>query len=153
MATTARGRWMADIAAISLGNEDLTSEVEDAFRESANSKKLSDFLDGKTEEKHIFVFYQIPDIINEIGEPVDGQGKAKIHINFGDTDRIKAKAVYFIRAGGKVNTDVATDDSLLFGELDGKKPLECLGGGLRNVFTPLINNVIIFFKHDKRGLK
>ena len=69
------------------------SEVEDVFREHANLKRLNDFLEGKSKHHHIFIFDQKTDVINDVGEPVDGPGDTKIIVTAGEQERLKGRAV------------------------------------------------------------
>jgi dynein heavy chain len=133
---------MAANVAAAFGIVEKTQQVEEFFGEYNNLKKLSDFLEGKSKHKHIFVFYQKPDIPNDLGELIDAKGDAKIMITTGEHEdmRIKSEAVYFLRNvpdQKPVKLDVLCDAELLFGEM-AASPLESLDTGLMEVFRPLV---------------
>jgi dynein heavy chain len=116
--------------------------VEDVLADYNNLKKLNDFLEGKSKHRHIFVFFQKPDVPNEVGELVDAKGDPKIMITTGEHEdmRIKNDAVFFLRnvADQKaVKPDIACDVELLFGEMSAS-PLESLDTGLMDIFRPLV---------------
>eukprot|EP00435_Cladocopium_sp_Y103_P065334 s508_g27.t1 len=102
--------------------------------ETLNYKKITEFLEGKTKQQHIFFFYQRPDILNEHNEPVDAHKDCKLTITTGENERIKSFAVYFLR---NVPQDRAIKtDELLFGEVTAN-PLESLSTTLASVFQPI----------------
>lgn len=145
MALQERHRWMAANVAAAFGMSDRVHVVEQVLGEYNNLKKLNDFLEGKSKHKHVFVYYQRPDVINDANELVDAKGDAKLMITTGEHEdvRIKNRAVYFLRnvADSKpVKADVASDGDLLFGEM-AASPLESLNTGLLDVFKPLVNQV------------
>ncbi|CAJ1345300.1 unnamed protein product [Effrenium voratum] len=145
MALQERHRWMAANVAAAFGMSDRVHVVEQVLGEYNNLKKLNDFLEGKSKHKHVFVYYQRPDVINDANELVDAKGDAKLMITTGEHEdvRIKNRAVYFLRnvADSKpVKADVASDGDLLFGEM-AASPLESLNTGLLDVFKPLVSQV------------
>jgi dynein heavy chain len=138
---TERHRWMAANVAAAFDMIDTQNVVEDVLTEYNNFKKINDFLEGRAKHKHLFIYYQKPDIFNDAGEFVDAKGDAKLFITYGDNDdlRIKSRAVYFLRTVGDqkaVKPEVACDHELLFGEV-AAAPLESLATGLNDVFRPL----------------
>jgi dynein heavy chain len=115
-------------------------QVEDVFREHANLKRLNDFLEGKSKHHHIFIFDQRADVMNDMGEPIDGPGDTKIIITTGESERLKGRAVYFFRtlpAEKAVKLDVGSDGDLLFGEI-AANPLESLDASLGNLYLPFL---------------
>jgi len=142
MALQERHRWMAMNVAAACNMLDRVNHVEDVLSEYQNLKKLNDFLEGKSKHKHIFVYYQKPDVPNEMGDLVDAKGDPKFMITTGEHEdmRIKGRAVYFVRNvpdQKAVKVDIASDGELLFGEM-AASPLESLDTGLMGVFKPLI---------------
>eukprot|EP00392_Amoebophrya_sp_AT5.2_P015403 g15605.t1 len=139
---SARSQWMAANAALVFdpaGDKGVQSEVDNAFRD--NGKKVADFLSGAAKKSHLFVYYQKPDVVTDSGEYVDGPGKAKVILTFGDKERLKGRAAYFVRTCAEdkaVKDDVATDNDILYGEISGA-PLASMGAGLGTWFVPLIN--------------
>jgi len=123
---------------------DLTEQtrmVEDTLGEYNNFKKINDFLEGKSKHKHIFIYYQRPDVVNDAGELIDAKGDPKLIVTTGEHEdmRIKNHAVYFLRTvpdQKPVKLEVSSDHELLFGEL-AASPLESLSTGLMGVFKPL----------------
>jgi dynein heavy chain len=138
MALQARHRWMAEVTA-SAFNKDVQF-VEDVFREHGNLKRFNDFLEGKSKHSHIFIFDQKTDVINEVGEPVDGPGEAKLIVTPGEQERLKGRAVYFLRTlpnEKAVKLDVSSDQELMFGEI-AANPLASLDTSLGSVFMPYL---------------
>jgi len=146
MALNERHKWMAANAASSFGVQDRI--IEDYIGEYNNLKKINDFLEGRSKHRHLFIYFQRPDIPNEMGELVDAKGDPKVMITTGEHEdmRIKSRAVFFVRAndgaaehGEKkpIRLDVPSDGELLFGEM-AASPLESLNTGLLSVFQPLI---------------
>lgn len=60
--------------AAAFGMSDRVNVVEQVLGEYNNLKKLNDFLEGKSKHKHVFVYYQRPDVINDANELVDAKG-------------------------------------------------------------------------------
>jgi len=113
---------MAANVASAFGMSDRVHLVEQTLGEYNNLKKLNDFLEGKSKHRHVFIYYQRPDVPNDQGELVDAKGDAKLLITTGEHEdvRIKSRAVYFLRnvAENKpVKADVSSDGDLLFGEM------------------------------------
>jgi dynein heavy chain len=135
---------MAANVAAAFNMSEQTGKVEETLGEYNNLKKLNDFLEGKSKHKHIFIYYQRPDVPNEQGDMIDAKGDPKFMITTGEHEdmRIKSRAVYFIRnvADQKaVKPDVACDGELLFGEMAASS-LESLNTGLMDVFRKLVSN-------------
>jgi dynein heavy chain len=142
MALQERHRWMAANVAACFGIVDKTLTVEEALGEWNNIKKVNDFLDGKSKHKHLFVYYQNPDIVDDNGELVDSKSAPKLWITTGEHEdmRLKNRAAYFLRNvpdQKAIRVDVSSDGDLLFGEM-GKSPLKSLNSGLAGVFKPMI---------------
>eukprot|EP00971_Amphidinium_carterae_P040535 795589-Amphidinium_carterae.1 len=136
-----RHRWMAANVAAAFGKMDNIESVETILRDYSNLKKINDFLEGKSKHKHLFFYYQKPDVPNEMGEFVDARGDPKIMITTGEHEdmRIKSRAVYFLRNvpdQKAVKPEMSCDHDLLFGEM-AAKPLESLNTGLHDVFRPM----------------
>ena len=83
MALQERHRWMAANVAAAFGMSDRVHVVEQVLGEYNNLKKLNDFLEGKSKHKHVFVYYQRPDVINDANELVDAKGDAQAHDHHG----------------------------------------------------------------------
>lgn len=135
MALPPRFQWIAENVA---GAFDIKN-VEGTITETLNYKKITEFLEGKTKQQHIFFFYQRPDILNEHNEPVDAHKDCKLTITTGENERIKSFAVYFLRnvpQDRAIKTDVFSDQELLFGEVTAN-PLESLSTTLASVFQPI----------------
>lgn len=131
---------MAENIAVAFNQEARQNQIENVIKEHANMKKIVDFLEGKSRHQHLFFFYQKPDVINDKGEYVDGPGDPKLLVTTGEHERIKSRAVYFLRnvpPERAVKADVSVDGELLFGEVAGC-PLESLNTALMDVFFPLI---------------
>ena len=114
----ARHKWMADVVATTF---DLDYDaVCDVFREHANLKRINDWLEGKSQShrwsKHIFVYYQTPDIRTAGEQIVDSAGQEKLFLTDGCADRLKSKAVAFIRnppsAHGSIDMSVDAAESV-----------------------------------------
>ena len=125
--------------ASAFGREDDIRRVEGVIQENLNYKKLTEFLEGRTKQQHIFFFYQRPDTYNEHNELVDAHKDCKLTITTGENERIKSFAVYFLRnvpQDRAIKTDVFSDHELLFGEVT-PNPLESLSTTLATVFQPI----------------
>jgi dynein heavy chain len=132
---------MAENVALAFGmTGDKAAKFEDALREPGNARKVSDFLDGKTNQTHLLFFYQKPDVVNDAGELIDSPGEAKLLITNGEQERIKRRAAYFLRTapeGKAIRSDVTTDNDLIFGEV-AANPLESMGTCLGDVMVQLM---------------
>jgi hypothetical protein len=141
MALQPRQKWMAENVALAFGKTgDAAAKFEDALREPGNARKVSDFLDGKTNQTHLLFFYQKPDVVNDAGELIDSPGEAKLLITNGEQERIKKRAAFFLRTapeGKVIRADVATSEDLIFGEVSAN-PLESMGTCLGDVFVQLM---------------
>jgi dynein heavy chain len=138
-----RHRWMATNVAVAMDMPDKLKYVEDMLSEYNNFKKINDFLEGKSKHRHIFVYYQQQDHMNDHNEIIS-RGESKLMITTGDNEemRIKGKAVYFVRNvpdQKPVKSDVPCDNELLFGEM-AACPLYSLDMGLQGVFKPLVDD-------------
>ena len=130
-----RFQWIAENVASAFD----IKNVEGTIQETLNFKKITEFLEGKTKQQHIFFFYQRPDILNEHNEPVDAHKDCKLTITTGENERIKSFAVYFLRnvpQDRSIKADVFSDQELLFGEVTAN-PLESLSTTLASVFQPI----------------
>lgn len=135
MALPPRFQWIAENVASAFD----IKNVEGTIQETLNFKKITEFLEGKTKQQHIFFFYQRPDILNEHNEPVDAHKDCKLTITTGENERIKSFAVYFLRnvpQDRAIKADVFSDQELLFGEVTAN-PLESLSTTLASVFQPI----------------
>jgi hypothetical protein len=132
---------MAENVALAFGKTgDAAAKFEDALREPGNARKVSDFLEGKTNQTHLLFFYQKPDVVNDAGELIDSPGEAKLLITNGEQERIKKRAAYFLRTspeGKAIRTDIASDNDLIFGEV-ASNPLESMGTCLGDVFVAMM---------------
>ncbi|KAF4730369.1 hypothetical protein FOZ62_003743, partial [Perkinsus olseni] len=142
-----RVKWMATCAswAWGLGDEGVALVLEE-LQEASNKRKLMEFLEGHTKYDHIFLFRQVPDLpIRGDADPQDAAGPARIVVTYGEDDRLKGKAVSFVRSGlapGKsVKLEVACGEDLLVGEASGN-PLESLDTAFTGILLPLINTTM-----------
>ncbi len=113
---------MAGNGAAAFNMLDQIGKIEDVLGDYTQLKKLIDVLEGKCKHRHIFIYYQRPDMPNDVGELVDAKGDPKFMIATGEHEdmRIKARAVYFMRnvADQKfIRADVGCDGDLLLGEM------------------------------------
>eukprot|EP00439_Symbiodinium_sp_Y106_P074138 s629_g14.t1 len=136
-----RFQWIAENVASAFGREEENQirKVESLIQENLNYKKLTEFLEGRTKQQHIFFFYQRPDATNEHNEIIDADKDCKFTITTGENERIKSLAVYFLRnvpQDRAIKTDVFSDQELLFGEVT-PNPLESLSTTLATVFRPI----------------
>jgi dynein heavy chain len=143
MALQERHRWMAANVAAAFGLGD-SPKSEEFFQEQANYKRVTEWLEGRSKHKHLFVYYQKQDVPNDMGEFVDAKGDPKLVMTTGEQEdvRIKQRAVYFLRnvADHKaVRAEVSSDADILFGEM-AASPLESLNTGLMDIFRPLVSH-------------
>ena len=121
------------------------------MREHANLKRLNDFLEGKSKHHHIFLFDQKADVINESGEAIDGHGESKVLVTVGEQERLKGRAVYFMRTiaeGKTVKMENGSDTELLYGEI-AANPLESLETSLGSIFLPFLKKSSDWGQCDK----
>jgi len=118
--------------------------VEDLLREESTQQVVSQFLGGGSSAPSKILFYfQRPDIVTESGELVDSEAEPRLFVTLGDSERLKSKAVYFVRntAGSKgVSLSVANDTDVLFGEI-GPSPLQTLDTMLTELFSPMVSDL------------
>ena len=148
MALHARHKWMAENVSLIVdprGTDDAIRKVEEAFRESQNAKKISDFLEGKSRRQHLFFYFQKPDIVTQNNEYQDAPGDPRIIVTYGEQERLKARGAYFLRvtqpADKPLRLDVASDIDLLFGEIS-QQPLDSLNVGIKELFLPMLQQTI-----------
>jgi dynein heavy chain len=137
-----RHKWMAANVAAAFDMIDQTHVVEQHLSDYNNFKRINDFLEGRNKHRHLSIYYQKNDVLNQAGELVDAKEPNKFIITTGDHEemRIKNHAVYFLRTVEEqraVKMDNACDHELLFGEISAQ-PLESLSTGMNAVFFPMI---------------
>lgn len=146
---TARHRWCAErILFCFEHNED--KENHERFDESKiqsflrQPKVLSQFDDLFAGEgpAALFVHYQ-PRHVNELDTLDQAESceskltkTAQLFVSYGDSTLMNSKCCYFLRQGSKVDSSVANDTSLFYGEfLD--SPLETMKTMLSSTYAPL----------------
>lgn len=73
------------------------TSIEDyLLRSEGYPQTIQDFFSGNGPNKLIF-YYQKKDITDPTGELVDSQEPPQLFMTTGDTERIKGKAVYFLK--------------------------------------------------------
>lgn len=103
-----RHRWMTSCIATTFGPDVTETNAEDFFRESDTRAKIDEFLSGKTESRHIFIFYQgqkveVPFGSRALCNPVANtdvqadDAHSKLFMTDGKNEAIKGKCCYFIR--------------------------------------------------------
>jgi len=97
--------------------------------------KLTEFLtgEGANPASHVLAYYQPRDTKNEDGEYIAGTGKPEVFFTYGDEEKLRSKAVYFIRNVDKVDLDKATDGTVIAGEV-ASDPLAALEAALADVY-------------------
>eukprot|EP00913_Durusdinium_trenchii_P023519 g22096.t1 len=109
-----RHRWMAANVAAAFGMSDRVHVVEQVLGEYNNLKKLNDFLEGKSKHKHVFVYYQRPDVINDANELVDAKGDAKLMITTGEhEDDLESNLRMFINQSFEAIASIESSLKLL----------------------------------------
>lgn len=95
-------------------------KTEDCFREYSNSKRINEFLDGKSRRNHLFFYFQRPDLLNESGDFVDSSAEPRIIITTGEQERLKGKACWFLRLCPEdkpIKLEIGSDSDLLFASI------------------------------------
>ena len=112
------------MASIRTRHEFIVAKLQDSFGVDAAEalaavKKhlamLNDFLLGgeggaggaaaAASSSHVLAYYQPRDSKNEDGEWVVGAGKPEVFFTHGDEEKLRAKAIFFIRTVDKVDLD------------------------------------------------
>lgn len=141
------------------------SVVDKFARDGSNYEMLDDFLSGRGPEK-LMCFYQPLDRQTESGEWIAGDGAAQLFLTFGDREKLRGKAVYFIRnltdpskgvdldkvcthCVGPRSADIkqASDSSVLVGEVT-SDPLRLLESQVSGVYKPSFENRTDWGKAD-----
>jgi dynein heavy chain len=114
--------------------------MEDWFRERENYQLINDFLKGNGPPK-ILIYKQTPEPNYSSEEYIDSnQDEPKLFITFGDSVRIKAKAVFFYRTtpdGKPVTTSNSNDGEVIFGEM-GSNSISSLDTIISTAFVPMV---------------
>lgn len=136
-----RGRWMISTISESLGIKK-ESVVEDQLKQERNEILLETFLKGEGPKK-ILVYYQVQDLISN-DEVKDANAEPSLFITQGDTERLKEKAVYFIRNlhenKKNVNLQESNDNEIVTGELHSNVLLQ-LNNMMELVYFPMIERM------------
>lgn len=150
-ALTARHRWCAERILFCFSNNDADKEnIETKFDESKALSfvrkpkvlaKFNDFFSGNGPGA-IFVHYQ-PRHVTEL-EALDHRDmndgkqakKSELFLSYGDSALMNSKCCYFLRQGAEVDSSIANDTSLLYGELL-DSPLETIKSLLSSTYAPL----------------
>ena len=145
---TARHRWCAERILFCFVHNDKEnnerfdeSKVQSFLRKPKIQEKFDDLFAGEGPAA-LFVHYQ-PRHVNELDpldptESCDGKltKKSELFISNGDSTLMNSKCCYFLRQGYQVDSSVANDTSLLYGEfLD--SPLETIKTMLSSTYAPL----------------
>ncbi len=117
------------------------SKVQSFLRKPSIQAKFDDLFAGEGPAA-LFVHYQ-PRHVSELDpldqtESYDGKlrEKSELFISYGDSTLMNSKCCYFLRQGSQVDSSVANDTSLLYGEfLD--SPLETIKTMLSSTYAPL----------------
>ena len=125
---------------ISSNNEVNESKVTSFVRKPKIYAKFNDFFEGQSPAA-LFVHYQPRHVELEFLEKdADGKQmaakKSELFVSYGDTTLMNSKCCYFLRVGDSVDTSVANDTSLLYGEMS-ESPLETIKSLLSSTYAPL----------------
>ena len=145
---TARHRWCAERILFCFANNDDKennerfdeSKVQSFVRKPKIFAKFTDFFAGQGPAA-LFVHYQ-PRHVNELeilhqNNNKEQTRKSELFVSFGDSTIMNSKCCYFLRVGTDgVDTSVANDTSLLYGELL-DSPLETFKSLLQSTYSPL----------------
>ena len=145
---TARHRWCAEHIHFCFAHNDDKennerfdeSKVQSFLRQPKVLSQFDDLFAGKGPAA-LFVHYQ-PRHVNEVVtlDQTACEGKltktALLFVSYGDSTLMNSKCCYFLRQGSHVDTSVASDTSLFYGEfLD--SPLETMKTMLSSTYAPL----------------
>lgn len=86
------------------------THVTDFLGNDKNEEMLKDFLEGRGSRKFM-VYYQVDDILNHEGGAREANTDPSLFVTHGDSERIKDKAVIFIRNLSEGKTTVKLDDN------------------------------------------
>lgn len=143
--TSLRVMWMINVIEDSLGLK--TGVVEEAFINTEKNKELLElFLMGDGPSK-IFIYYQVHEQTQNDDIKDNGSSEPTLFITYGDKERLKDKAVFFIRnlpieAKVKkiINLEPGCDDTVLFGEITANT-IPYLNHMMEYMYSPFIENL------------
>jgi dynein heavy chain len=109
----------------------------DCLAVDRNREMIENFLDGVGHPK-LIIYYQLPDEQQE-----EFNHENVLMFSFGDSIRLKARAVYFIRnlpeSKKTINLNETSDSELFWGELT-QNPIKIMSVLMDAVYEPLINS-------------
>lgn len=134
MAFESRHRWVLEKIATSFS---LSSKVVEHFL-LKNFDQLRDFFSANPKRSKLLVYFQPIEEKNSSGKYVHVTDKPTLFFSSGESVRLGGQACYFVRTGPTgqaVNTGIASDDTVFFGEIT-NEPLRDLEAIIRNVYMP-----------------
>eukprot|EP01138_Halocafeteria_seosinensis_P007479 gb/GECG01007645.1/.p1 GENE.gb/GECG01007645.1/~~gb/GECG01007645.1/.p1 ORF type:complete len:3314 (+),score=514.53 gb/GECG01007645.1/:1-9942(+) len=130
---------------------DLDQETVDDFFDQPEPVSYFETLCQGTGPSRVFVFYQSPDANSD--ESTVTERPPQLYVSDGNTDRIKGRALYFLRnTDGEIDTQKESDESLLTGELN-PDVLALFEAQLSDVFKPLVEQKENWGKADEKSKK
>ena len=116
--------------------------VEEYLKQERNEMLLEQFLKGEGPKK-ILIYHQVQDQISN-DEIKEANADPMLFITQGDTERIKEKAVYFIRNLPEnkktINLTEANDNEIVYGELSSNVLMQ-LNNMMELVYFPMIERL------------
>jgi dynein heavy chain len=152
MSLSARHHWCAErILFCFASNDDKENNeglddarVQSFLRKPKNLSKFNDFFSGKGPAA-LFVHYQprhtseleaLDQKVNGSSSKQQAAKRAELFVSSGDSVLMNSRCCYFLRQGDQVDSSIANDTSLLYGEiLD--SPLETIKSLLSSTYAPL----------------
>eukprot|EP00899_Mesostigma_viride_P009796 jgi/Mesvir1/18818/Mv04309-RA.2 len=135
MSLDGRHKWLAGKIASAYGFKDATIP-EKLLSDHAVSKQVYDFCSPTGPVKLMF-FYQVPEKENADGEFVPIGEKPVLFLTNGDNEKLRGKAVYFIRINNKGIAEKTIEQDVTFGEVLGSA-LESFRVLMTDVFYPVL---------------
>eukprot|EP00217_Crustomastix_stigmatica_P013603 CAMPEP_0183798542 /NCGR_PEP_ID=MMETSP0803_2-20130417/19119_1 /TAXON_ID=195967 /ORGANISM="Crustomastix stigmata, Strain CCMP3273" /LENGTH=4519 /DNA_ID=CAMNT_0026043227 /DNA_START=42 /DNA_END=13598 /DNA_ORIENTATION=- len=136
----ARGRWIC--VKLSEGFDLKVEDVEKTLHEKYEAE-LTDFYKADGPPKLVF-FHQVPEEETEDGEFVPVGTKPELFLTSGEMDRLKGKAVYFIRSGAKDDRpkpvgEKTVEQDIAVGEINGSSALDTFRSLVSDLFLPILS--------------
>ena len=108
------------------------------FFQDETIKRFNTLFNGEGSKK-VFILFQRQFNNDSLGHSVTNSNEQRLFISEGHTDLFEGKFCYFLRTEKKVDSSVANDGSLIFGEMC-VNPLKGIEAALSKFITPMLQS-------------
>ena len=132
----ARQKWI--VKAVSHAFDIPNSTVEECIRDQSTQALLTGFFGGEPTGATRIIFYrQKRDRVGNGGEAYENGGPEELFVTSGDTDRLKSRAIFFVRVCEKAVSASTVDTDLNCGIIEGL-PVANMRSLVTEVYTPVL---------------